>query len=153
MQRRQALVLGAEVPIQALDVGHVEAALRACLQVLVGADRRVQLLQNAAVVHQHAVAFVVVQAVHPCHRLDQVVALQWFVDVQHGVARLIEAREQLVHHDQQVRPVVGAEVADNLLLVSLGVQAARQHGLLPPLLNLGQGVLVDLGIAFPRVGR
>ena len=139
--------------IQALDVGDVEAALGACLQVLVGADRRVQFLQDAAVVHQHAVALGVVQAVHPRHRLDQVVALQRLVDVEHGVARLVEAGEQLVDHDQQVRPAVACRSRRPPASRRSSASAPFQHVLLPPLLHLGQRVFVDLGVAFARVGR
>ena len=92
------------------------------------------------------------QAVHPRYRLDQVVTLQRLVDVQHRVTRLIETCEQLVDDDEQIRRAIGAKVTNDLFLVGFRVVAASGHGLLPPLLDLGQRVLIDFRVSLARVG-
>ncbi|MNY08287.1 hypothetical protein D3C86_1411320 [compost metagenome] len=152
MQRGQALVFGTELLVQAFDVGHVEPALRTRLQILVGADGGVELLENAAIVHQHPIALGVVQAVDPRHCLDQVVALERLVDVQHRIARLVEAGEQLVHHDEQIGVAIGAEVEKGLFLVRFRIGAMRCHRLLPPPLHFRQRFFVDVRVALARVG-
>ena len=71
---RQALVFRAELVIQALQVTDVKASLRSGFQILVGADGGVEFLQDASVVHQHAVPLGVMQAVDDArHGLNQVV--------------------------------------------------------------------------------
>ena len=144
MQGRQAFVLGAELLIQAFNVRHIKAALGAGFQVLISTDGRIQLLQNPPVVNQHAVAFCVMQAINPCHRLNQVVALKWFVDVEHCIAWFIKAGQQLIHHDQQVGGTVHTKVGNDLLLVVLRVRTMGSHILLPPLLHFRHGVCVHV---------
>ena len=152
VQGGQLLVLGAELSVEPLQIAHIKAALCAGFQVLIGANGRVQLFQNTSVIHQHAIPLGVVQAVHACNRLDQVVPLQRLVDVKHRVARFVKTRQQLVHHNQQVGCTVCAKVGHRLFLISFCIVAVGGHGLLPPLLHFGQRVFVHFRIAFACVG-
>ena len=144
MQGRQAFVLGAELLIKAFNVRHIKATLGTSLQVLISTDGRIQLLQDATVVNQHAVAFCVMQAIDPCHGLNQVMTFKGFVDVQHRITGFIKASQQLVNHDQQVGGTVHTKVVNDLLLVVLGVCTMGGHVLLPPLLHFRHGVFVHV---------
>ncbi|MNE37324.1 hypothetical protein D3C80_1311720 [compost metagenome] len=57
--------------------------------------------------------------------------LKWLVDVKHGVFRLIEPRQQFVHHDQKLERFILIEALDQLLGVGLLIDAANVF--LPPL--------------------
>ncbi|MNJ61446.1 hypothetical protein D3C77_572320 [compost metagenome] len=57
--------------------------------------------------------------------------LKWLVDVKHGVFRLIETRQQFVHHDQKLERFILVEALDQLLGVGLLIGAANVF--LPPL--------------------
>lgn len=61
------------------------------------------------------------EPVHTGDRLDQVVALELLVDVEHRVAWFIEAGQEFVHDNQDIRRPIGAEVLDDVFLVVLSI--------------------------------
>ena len=70
VKRRQLLVFGADICVEAFDVFDVEPALGLIGQSLVLGERRIQLLQDAAIVDQKPEFLMFMQAVHPSDRLD-----------------------------------------------------------------------------------
>ena len=92
------LVFSRDVGVQPLDVIDIEATQ--LFQVPVGLDGGIELFENAPVVNQQAMGLLFMQAVDPRNGLDQVVTLQGLIDVEHRVARLVEARQQFVHYNQ-----------------------------------------------------
>ena len=92
------------------------------------------------------------QPVDPCNRLDQVVLFEWLVDIEHCVLWFIEAGQQLVHHDQQLEGIILiGKTLDKRLGIHLLILSADI--LLPPLSDQRCGRFIDLGVAFPAVGR
>ncbi|MNH14657.1 hypothetical protein D3C79_742530 [compost metagenome] len=76
---------------------------------------------------------------------------QRFVDIEHGVLWLIEAGQQLVHHDQQLEGIILIGKAfDKRLGIDLLILSADI--ILPPLGNQRGGRFIHLGVAFPTVG-
>ena len=76
------------------------------------------------------------QPVDACYGLDQRVFLQWFVDVQHCVARFVKAGQQLVDHDQEIRRAFGGKRVDRIAFVVFRIlirQATLADVVLPPL--------------------
>ncbi|MNJ38869.1 hypothetical protein D3C77_337270 [compost metagenome] len=74
------------------------------------------------------------QPVDPRNSLDQVVLFEWLVDIEYGVLWLIEAGQQLVHHDQQPEGVILiGKTLDKRLGIHLLILSADI--LLPPLGN------------------
>ncbi|MNT70625.1 hypothetical protein D3C72_2090350 [compost metagenome] len=71
------------------------------------------------------------------------------VDIQHRVARLVEAGEQLVDDDQQIGAVIPGEGLDHPLLVKRAVFLADM--LVPPGLHHRLAVLVVVAVALAAV--
>ena len=150
MQARQLLVLAAELLIQALDVGQIVAALGARLQILVSLHRSIQFLQDAPVIDQNPVTLGLMQTIDAGDGLDQVVFPERLVDVQHRIARLVEAGQQPVDDNQQVRLAIPGKTVQDPPLVAFLIVADMG---VPPLLHLGQLAFIDFQIAFPAIRR
>ncbi|MNP29464.1 hypothetical protein D3C76_1224910 [compost metagenome] len=89
------------------------------------------------------------QTIDSGNGLNEVVFLERLVDVQHGVFRLIETGQQLVHNDQQFERVILVEALDHLLGIGLLIRAADILG--PPLSHLRCRRLIDFKVAFAAV--
>jgi hypothetical protein len=131
----------------------VVAAAAAFIDVqLVGTvdrDRLLHVLEQLLEVHDVAVVLVVaVEPVGAADGLEEVVVVEFVIEVDVGAARRIEAGQQLAHHDEQFEvgrlldePVLG------LVLVGLGGLAGWED-------VLGVGVeLVALVAVRPAPGR
>ena len=110
----------------------------------------VEVLQDAPVVDDVAEVLAVVQAVDARNGLQQGVALKPSRQVEHGVARRVEAGEQLVHDDDDLRLLGLLEGADELAVVLL-LAAVLRHHLLPEGLDRVGGLFVDVGLALAFV--
>ncbi len=114
MHLRQARDLSADVGERA---GHILGVVLG--QRVVEVHSVVELAQHAAIVDDVAAVLALGQAVDAGDRLKQRVLLERLVDVEHGVARLVEAGQQLIDHDQHLGAVGAGERADDLFDVGL----------------------------------
>ena len=90
------------------------------------------------------------QTVYPRNRLNEVVLLQWFVDVKHGIFRLIKACQQLIHHDHQVGAIITTESINDLLGIGFFIHATDI--LFPPVLHQIFAFTVNGIVSFTRIG-
>ena len=103
------------------------------------------------IIHKVAEFLQLVQAVDARNGLKQFVLFQRFVDVQHHVARFVEAREELAHHDEQFRIARRGKVVQHSLRV-LGFRLLA-HFLFPPADNEIAALGIHFLIPFAAVRR
>ena len=77
---------------------------------------------------------------------------QPFVDIEHGVARLIKAGQQLIDHNQQFDAIGLVKGGQDLAVVRLFTLVLRHH-VLPEGLQLGQGGFINAFVALAGIGR
>ena len=120
-------------------------------QGVIGLDGVVQFAQDAAIVDHVAEFLAVEETVDARDGLQDGVILERLVDVEHGVARLVEADQQFIDHDQQVDAIGAVEVFDDFAVVGFfAAEAFHDSG--PEALHFGQVVAFDVFVAFTRIG-
>ena len=136
-------------------------AVKAFQRAICG-QRLIQIAQNARVIQNKAkllwrgarvfVAFIV-EPIHPRDGLQQRVFLELSREVEHRIARRVKAREQLAHHNQNLRLFAELKSVNDLLFVSVCIAVAFHHALPKRHDCIARFVRVHLVVALAFVRR
>lgn len=69
----------------------------------IGLERGVQFTQDARIVDNVAVLFIILDPVHACNRLQKAMRLERLVEVENRVLRRIEPGQELIDDNQDLR--------------------------------------------------
>ena len=148
---RQTLVFRAHGAVQPINILDVISSLSSGGKILIFTDSRVQFSQNAAIINQQTKLFQWMQSVHPGNRLDKIMGLKRFVDIQHGILRFIKPGEQFINDDQQFKLIIGIEEANDITGIHRLI--LRADIILPPFRHFRQFAFIHLGVPFPGIRR